>query len=296
MNEKTYRSGFVTIIGRPNVGKSALLNRFLGKKLSIISEKPQTTRNKILGIKNLTNCQMIFLDTPGIHSAKSKFNRYMTRVALTSLKEVDIILLVIDNEAGMDDIDKEILKRLENIDTPVLLVINKIDLLEEKSVSDIMDTYKSLYPFSDIIPASALTGENIERLLGKIEKHLPYGPKYFPDDMLTDRPERFIIAELIREKVISSTRQEIPYSIAVLVENLEIKNRLMRIESVIYVEKDSQKGIIIGRGGKMLKRIGSNAREDIEKLFGSKAYLNLWVKVRKDWRKDDKSLKEFGYN
>ena len=296
MNEKTYRSGFVTIIGRPNVGKSALLNRFLGRKLSIISEKPQTTRNKILGIKNLTNCQMIFLDTPGIHSATSKFNRYMTKVALTSLKEVDIILLVIDNEARMDDVDEEILKRLENIDTPVFLVINKIDLLEERNVLDIMDIYKSLYPFSDIMPASALTGENIEMLLGKIEEHLPYGPKYFPDDMLTDRPESFIIAELIREKVISSTRQEIPYSIVVLVENLEIKNRLMRIESVIYVEKDSQKGIIIGRGGKMLKRIGSNAREDIEKLFGIKVYLNLWVKVRKDWRKDDKSLKEFGYN
>lgn len=295
MEERAYRSGFISIIGRPNVGKSELLNKLLGRKLSIISDKPQTTRNKIIGIRNLTNSQMIFLDTPGIHSARSKLNRYMTRIALASYREVDIILFVVDDKIEVGDIDRYVLKRFKKIDTPVFLILNKIDLLGKKDISSITNLYKELYPFRDIITVSALTGENLDILLKKIDENLAPGPQYFPDDMLTDRPESFIVAELIREKVISFTKQEIPYSVAIIVESLEMKGGIMVIESVIYVEKGSQKGIIIGKGGKMLKKIGRDAREEIERLFGNRVYLNLWVKVRKDWRKDDKSLKEFGY-
>jgi len=297
LEEKVYKSGFISIIGRPNVGKSELLNKLVGRKLSIISEKPQTTRNKIIGIRNLTNSQMIFLDTPGIHMARSKLNRSMTKIALASYQEVDIILFVIDDKIEAGDIDRDVLKRLEKIDTPVFLVLNKIDLLGEKDISSIISLYKEVFSFfRDIIPISALTGENLERLLKKIDENLAPGPQYFPDDMLTDRPESFIVAELIREKVISSTKQEIPYAVAIIVESLEMKGEMMVIESVIFVEKESQKGIIIGKGGKMLKKIGKDARQEIERFFGNRVYLNLWVKVRKDWRKDDKSLKEFGYH
>jgi GTPase len=294
MNDKTFESGFVSIIGRPNVGKSALLNRLVGQKLAITTNKPQTTRNRILGVKNLEDCQIVFLDTPGIHKKETKFNQYMTKIALISYHEVDVILLVIDNEKE-EEIDTFILDKLKKIDTPLFLVINKIDLLKKEDVSAIEKVYRDCHSFKRILPVSALTGENIDALLKEIKKELPPGPMYFPDDMLTDRSESFMMAELIREKIIIHTKQEIPYSIAVVVDELEIEDALIRVKAVIYVEKDSQKGIIIGKGGKMLKRIGQEARKSIEDLFGSKLYLGLWVKVRKDWRKDDKSLKEFGY-
>lgn len=294
MDEKTFQSGFVSIIGRPNVGKSALLNRLLGQKLAITTNKPQTTRNRILGVRNFEDCQIVFLDTPGIHKKETKFNQYMTKVALTSYHEVDVILLVIDNEKE-EEIVTFILEKLKKIDTPLFLVINKIDLLKKEDVSAIEKIYRDCHSFQRIVPVSALTGENIDALLKEIQKELPPGPIYFPDDMLTDRSESFMMAELIREKIIIHTKQEIPYSIAVVVDELDIGDELIRVKAVIYVEKDSQKGIIIGKGGKMLKRIGQEARKSIEDLLGSKLYLGLWVKVRKDWRKDDKSLKEFGY-
>lgn len=294
MDDKTFQSGFVSIIGRPNVGKSALLNRLLGQKLAITTDKPQTTRNRILGVRNLEDCQIVFLDTPGIHKKETKFNQYMTKVALTSYQEVDVVLLVVDNEKE-EEIDTFILDKLKKTETPLFLVINKIDLLDKNDVSAIEAIYRDRYAFNRIVAVSALTGENVDALLKEIKKELPPGPIYFPDDMLTDRSESFMMAELIREKIIIHTKQEIPYSIAVVVDELEMEDDLIRVKAVIYVEKDSQKGIIIGKGGKMLKRIGQEARKSIEDLFGSKLYLGLWVKVRKDWRKDDKSLKEFGY-
>jgi len=296
LKDKSFKSGFIAIIGKPNVGKSALLNRLLGKKISIVSSKPQTTRNKILGVRSQSGCQMIFLDTPGIHSRQSKFNRYMTRVAFTSLQEVDIILWVVEYTEKLDETDLHILQKLSGIDTPLFFVVNKIDLLQGKDVSPVAELYREHCPSLRVIPVSALTGENVDGLLSAIIRRLPAGPMYFPDDMMTDRHESFVIAEFIRERVIHHTKQEIPYSVAVIVEDLETTGSLMRIKAVIYVEKDSQKGIVIGKEGKMLKKIGQEAREGIERLFGNKSYLELWVKVRKDWRKDDKSLKEFGYS
>jgi len=295
--KETFKSGFISIIGRPNVGKSTLLNRILSEKVAIVSDKPQTTRNRITGIKNLDNAQLIFVDTPGIHKARSKLNRHMVDVSFKTFRDSDLILLLTDQREEIGKGDRYIMSSLEARGISSFLLINKIDLLKPEQILSLIDVYSRDYTFSEIIPISAATGEGVDTLLRMIVRYLPEGPKYFHEEMVTDQPEQFIIAELIREKVIDSTREEIPYSVAVVVEDIREGSRrdALVVDAVIYVEKNSQKGIIIGKGGEMLKRIGTRAREEmIERRLGSKIYLNLWVKVKKDWRKDDKALKELG--
>lgn len=293
-----FRSGFVAIIGRPNVGKSLLLNRFCQKKIAIISDKPQTTRNRITGVAHLPEAQVVFIDTPGIHEAPKLLNEYMVKVAAGVLKEVDVILWIIDTSEPFQEDDRIILELLKPVSTPVLAVLNKIDLLAGKdSLLTLIDELKGLRPFAEMVPASALSGENVERLLEVLQEYLPEGPQYFPSDMVTDQPEPFIIAEFIREKVMNLTHQEVPYSTAVVIDEMEWvdERNLLKVEAIIYVERESQKGIIIGKGGEMLKRIGRLAREELEALFGAKLYLKLWVKVRKNWSKDLSALRHLGY-
>jgi len=294
--EEKFCSGFVSIIGAPNVGKSTLLNHILNTKISIVSPKPQTTRNKILGVKNINHGQIIFVDTPGIHYAKSPLNRFMVQQALSSYEEMDVILFLV--EAFLSQPRKEdhlIVQTLEPVKTPVLLTVNKIDVVPGKDLSALIQQYFSLYPFASHLCISAITGEGIPELLKEIEKRLPTGPRYFPEDVITDQPERFIAKEIIQEKIFCLTGEEIPYSTAVFVEEFTEKENMIVIRATIYVEKNSQKGIMIGKGGKMLKEIGTQAREELEKLLGIKIYLELWVKVLKDWRKDSRALKKFGY-
>ncbi len=294
----SFKSGFISIIGRPNVGKSTLLNKILSEKVAIVSDKPQTTRNRITGIKNLDNAQLIFVDTPGIHKARSNLNRHMVDVSFKAFRDSDLILLLTDEREGIGKGDRYIMSYLEKRDIPCFLLINKIDLLKADQLLSLIDVYSRDYTFSEIMPVSAATGEGVDSLLRMIVQYLPDGPRYFHEEMVTDQPERFVIAELIREKVIDSTREEVPYSVAVVIEEEGIREGSSRdilvVDAVIYVEKDSQKGIIIGKGGEMLKGIGKRAREEIVRRLGSKVYLNLWVKVKKDWRKDDKALKELG--
>lgn len=293
-----FRSGFVAIIGRPNVGKSLLLNRFCQKKIAIISDKPQTTRNRITGVAHLPEAQVVFIDTPGIHEAPKLLNEYMVKVAAGVLKEVDVILWIIDTSEPFQEDDRIILELLKPVSTPVLAVLNKIDLLAGKdSLLTLIDELKGLRPFAEMVPASALSGENVERLLEVLQEYLPEGPQYFPPEMVTDQPEPFIIAEFIREKVMNLTHQEVPYSTAVVIDEMEWvdERNLLKVEAIIYVERESQKGIIIGKGGEMLKRIGRLAREELEALFGAKLYLKLWVKVRKNWSKDLSALRHLGY-
>jgi GTP-binding protein Era len=293
-----FRSGFVAIIGRPNVGKSLLLNRFCQKKIAIISDKPQTTRNRITGVVNLEGAQVVFIDTPGIHDPPRLLNEYMVRVATGVLKEVDVILWLIDASEPLRPEDEIILGLLEPIEGPVIAVLNKIDLLARKErLLEIIDHLKDRRSFSEIVPVSALTGEMVEHLLETLVGYLPEGPQYFPPDMVTDQPETFIVAEFIREKVTNMTHQEIPYSTAVVVDEMdwEEEKNLLRAEAIIYVERESQKAIVIGRGGEMLKRIGRAAREDLEALFGCKLFLKIWVKVRKNWSKDLRALRHLGY-
>ncbi len=293
--DREFRSGFVSIIGRPNVGKSTLLNSILGEKVSIVTPKPQTTRNRIRGIKTLPAEQIIFIDTPGIHKPRHKLGDTMVRTALGAFKEVDIILFMVephDTEKG----DKFIIKLLEEAQTPVFLLINKIDTVKKLDLLPLIDRLKEFYPFKEIIPISALKQDGIEILLKKIYDYLPPGPKYYSDDIITDQIERFMVSEIIREKVTEMTEEEIPHSIAV--EVIEWKKResgIILIMSNIYVERDSQKGIIIGKGGRMLKAIGTAARADIEKFLNTKVFLELWVKVKKDWRDNRKTLEELGY-
>lgn len=294
--EKDFRSGFVSIIGAPNVGKSTLLNHILNTKISIVSPKPQTTRNKLLGVKNINHGQIMFVDTPGIHHAKSPLNRFMVQQALSTYGEMDVILFLV--EAFLYQPKKEdhlIVQTLKSVKTPVLLLVNKIDMVPGKDFSPFIQQYLSLYPFASHLCISAITGEGIPELLEEIEKKLPFGPRYFPEDMITDQPERFIAKEIVREKIFYHTGEEIPYSTAVFVEEFIEKENVIVIQATIYVERNSQKGIIIGKDGRMLKEIGTKAREDLEKLLGIKVYLELWVKVQKDWRKDAKALKRFGY-
>lgn len=293
-----FKSGFVTIIGKPNVGKSTLMNQMLGQKISIMSNKPQTTRNRIQAICSQTDYQIIFIDTPGIHKAKTKLGQYMTKSVETTLNEVDVILMLIEPSEKVSDLDKYVIEHIENIKTPVVLVINKIDTLEKSKILKIIDIYKELYNFAYIIPISALTGENVEELLKCIKNNLPDGPQYFPSDMITDQPERQIVSELIREKALQFLEDEIPHGIAV--EILSMKKRkdkdIVDIEANIYCEKESHKGIIIGKQGNKLKQIGTKARIDIQNLLGSQVNLKLWVKVKKDWRDNEFLLKNFGYN
>ncbi len=291
------KSGFVTIIGRPNVGKSTLLNIFVGEKVAIVSSKPQTTRNRITGIKTLPEGQIVFIDTPGIHYINKPLNEYMVRQAISTLKEVDLILFMIEPMPSRTEDEDAILRALQDVKTPVFLLINKIDLVKKSELLPIMDEYSRLYPFKEIIPISCLKMDGIDLLLEKILEYLPEGEPYFPEDMITDLPERFLVAELIREKVFELTRQEVPYSTAVVVDQFkeDPEKGIIHIMASIYVEKDSQKGIIIGKRGRMLKEIGTRAREEIERLLGSKVFLELWVGVRKEWTRDRRRLKEFGY-
>jgi GTP-binding protein Era len=297
MSREGYKSGFVSIIGRPNVGKSTFLNRVIGQKIAIMSDKPQTTRNKIQGVYTTDDAQIIFIDTPGIHKPKHKLGDFMMKVAENALKEVDLILFMINAEEGFGRGDAFIIERLKKINTPVFLVINKIDQVHPDDLLPLIEQYKSLHEFAEIVPISALQGNNVETLIEQIKKYLPEGPQYYPADQVTDHPERFIIAELIREKALHLTREEVPHSIAVVIDAIERRqdSSTVYVSATIIVERDSQKGIIIGKQGRMLKEIGQRARVDIEALLGSKVFLELWVKVQKDWRNKLSQLRDFGF-
>ncbi|AQX53706.1 GTPase Era [Priestia flexa] len=296
MSNHTFKSGFVSIIGRPNVGKSTFLNRVIGQKIAIMSDKPQTTRNKIQGVYTEDEAQIVFIDTPGIHKPKHKLGDFMMKVAQNTLKEVDLVLFMVNAAEGLGRGDEFIIERLKETKTPVFLVINKIDEIHPDELFTIITTYKDLYPFAEIIPISALQGNNVERLLEQIKKVLPEGPQYYPADQVTDHPERFIITELIREKVLHSTREEIPHSIAVVMDSMQKRdNGAIYVGATIIVERDSQKGIVIGKQGKMLKEVGRKARADIEALLGSRVFLELWVKVQKDWRNRSSHLRDYGF-
>ena len=295
---KGYKSGFISIIGRPNVGKSTFLNRVIGQKIAIMSDKPQTTRNKVQGVLTLNDAQMIFIDTPGIHKPKHKLGDFMMKVATNTLKEVDLILFMINATEGYGRGDEFIIEKLKNVNTPVFLVVNKIDAVHPDELFPIIEKYQALYPFAAVVPISALEGNNVDTLLGQIKEHLPEGPQFYPADQVTDHPERFIISELIREKVLHLTREEIPHSIAVVIDSIKKmeNSETINVMATIIVERDSQKGIVIGKQGKMLKEVGSRARVDIENLLGSKVFLELWVKVQKDWRNKASQLRDYGFN
>ncbi len=292
-----YKSGFVTIIGRPNVGKSTLLNHIIGEKMAIISNKPQTTRNKIQCVYNEDNAQIVFIDTPGIHKPKNKLGEYMVNISQDALREVDVILLLVDESTHMGPGDEYILEQIRNIDTPKILAINKIDKLKGEQVQTIIDTYESFDVFDHIIPISAQDGIGIAGLMDSIKRIIPEGPQYFPDDMITDQPERFIVSEIIREKALQYLEEEVPHGVAVGIESMRKRENkdIIDINAVIYCERNSHKGIIIGKEGRKLKGIGKSAREDIERLLGSKVYLEIWVKVEKNWRDKEKVIKYFGY-
>lgn len=293
-----YKSGFVSIVGRPNVGKSTFLNRVIGQKIAIMSDKPQTTRNKVQGVLTQENSQTIFIDTPGIHKPKHKLGEFMLKVSRNALKEVDIIMFMVNAEQKIGKGDEFIIEMLEGNQTPVFLVINKIDQVHPDELAGIIDSYKDKFNFAEIIPISALQGNNVDSLLSTIEKYLPEGPQYYPADQITDHPERFIISELIREKVLHTTREEIPHSIAVVIDKIkrdEENENMIRVQATIMVERDSQKGIVIGKKGALLKQVGTEARKDIEMLLGSKVFLELWVKVQKDWRNKQAHLRDFGF-
>lgn len=297
MDQKTYKSGFITIIGRPNVGKSTFLNRVIGEKIAIMSDKAQTTRNTIQAVLTDDEAQIVFIDTPGIHKPKHKLGDFMVKIAENTLNEVDVILFMINAAEGYGRGDQFIIDRLATIKKPVYLIINKIDQVHPDQLFDLIVEYKDKYPFKEIVPISALEGNNVDHLLSVIKNHLAEGPKYYPDDHITDHPERFIISEFIREKALQLTKEEIPHSLAVVIDKIERQaGEKVQIHATIIIERDSQKGIIIGKQGSMLKKIGIQARKDIERLLGSKVYLNLWVKVQKNWRNRDHYLHEYGYN
>lgn len=296
MNKENYKSGFVAVIGRPNVGKSTLMNNLIGQKVAIMSDKPQTTRNKIMGVLTQEDAQILFIDTPGIHKPKHKLGEYMLREAEGSLREVDVILFVVDVTAEMGAGERYILDNLANVRTPVILAVNKIDRIEKPKLFPIIEKYTSQFQFTAVVPISALDHTNFEGLVDEIKKHLEPGPQYYPEDMITDQPERLVIAELIREKVLHLTKEEIPHAILVDIEEIATRpNGDLYVRAVIYVERDSQKGIVIGAGGSLLKDVGRMARADIENLLGSRVYLDLWVKVKKDWRNRANVLKSFGF-
>ncbi|PLS15195.1 GTPase Era [Bacillus sp. M6-12] len=292
-----HKSGFISIIGRPNVGKSTFLNRVIGQKIAIMSDKPQTTRNKIQGVLTLDDSQMIFIDTPGIHKPKHKLGDFMMKVATNTLREVDLILFMINAQEGIGRGDEFIIEKLKGVKTPVFLVVNKIDQVHPDELLPLIETYKDLHPFESIVPISALEGNNVETLLAQIKEHLPEGPQFYPADQVTDHPERFIISELIREKVLHLTREEIPHSIAVVIDTIKKmdNSETINVMATIIVERDSQKGIVIGKQGKLLKEVGQRARLDIENLLGSKVFLELWVKVQKDWRNRATHLRDYGF-
>ena len=312
MSDTAFHSGFISIIGRPNVGKSTLLNRILQEKIAIISDKPQTTRNRILGVKHLPagqaglpQAQIVFLDTPGIHKPKYKLNQRMVKTALETLEEVDLVFFLAEatdahasgrHGPSVGSGDQFILERLKELETPIFLLLNKMDLIKKEKTIPMVEEYARKFKFAEIIPVSALTGDNLDRLIQVAVNYLPEGQPLFPEDVVTDQPVRFIATEMIREKILHHTREEIPYSVAVLIEDfIEEPGKPIHIRAVILVERESQKGILIGKKGEMLKTVGTEARLDMEGLLGTKVFLELWVKVQEDWRQDEMMLKELGY-
>ncbi|WP_342552099.1 GTPase Era [Paenibacillus sp. FSL R7-0652] len=296
MKKQAFKSGFVAIIGRPNVGKSTLMNQVIGQKIAIMSDKPQTTRNKIHGVYTSNEEQIVFLDTPGIHKRQSKLGDYMNETALNTLGEVEAALFLIDASEGMGGGDRYIAEQLKSVRTPVILVMNKIDKIAPEALLPLIEEYRKLHDFAEIIPVSAMLGSNVSTLLEQIGKYLPEGPQYYPEDQVTDHPEQFVCAELIREKILQMTREEVPHSIAVTIEDMKVQdNGVVYISAVIFVERDSQKGIIIGKQGALLKEVGKRARQDIQNLLGSRIFMDLWVKVKKDWRNQDRVLRDLGF-
>ena len=294
---ENFKSGFVTIIGRPNVGKSTLMNRLIGQKIAITSNKPQTTRNRIQTVyTDMEKGQIIFLDTPGIHKAKNKLGEYMVNVAEKTLGEVDVVLWIVEPTSYVGAGEQHIVEQLKKTTTPVILIINKVDTVEKEKVLESIDTYSKLYDFAEIIPTSALRGQNMQDVIDSIFKYLPYGPQFYDEDTITDQPERAICAEIIREKALHALNDEIPHGIAVGIDQMkERRDGIIDIDATIVCEKDSHKGIIIGKQGAMLKKIGTNARYEMEQLLDTKVNLKLWVKVKKDWRDSDFLIKNFGY-
>lgn len=297
MNENpSYKAGFATLIGRPNVGKSTLMNKLIGQKIAITSNKPQTTRNRIQTVYTSDEGQIVFLDTPGIHKAKNKLGNYMVGVAERTLSEVDVVLWLVEPTNYIGAGEQHIIEQLKKVKTPVILVINKIDTVKKEEILTFIDTYRKELDFAEIVPVSALKGDNTDILIQCIMKYLPYGPAFYDEDTITDQPMRQIVAELIREKALRCLDEEIPHGVAVSVESMIYRKNICDIEATIVCERDSHKGIIIGKGGSMLKKIGSTARPDIEDLLEMQVNLQLWVKVKKDWRDSDFLLKNFGYN
>lgn len=292
-----HKAGYISILGRPNVGKSTLLNRLVGDKIAIVSKRPQTTRNRILGIKNTEGAQLIFLDTPGIHEGRSILHRRMVSTAIASGEDADVLLFLTDASSSQSEQDRAMIEPLRKGRGVPLLVINKIDLVRKERLLPIIDEYQTLHTFKEIIPISALRGEGVDVLLVSLVNHLPESPSYFPEDMITDQTERFLVSEIIREKVIQQAYQEIPYSTAVTIESFKERpeKNLIVIQATIHVERESQKKIVIGRGGKKLKSIGEAARKEIESFLGTKIFLELWVGVEKDWTQDPRALDRLGY-
>lgn len=295
--DKEFKSGFATLIGRPNVGKSTLMNQLIGQKIAITSNKPQTTRNKIQTVYTSSEGQIVFLDTPGLHKAKNKLGEYMVKAAKNTFDEVDIILWLVEADPYIGAADKQISLMLKDVKVPVVLVINKIDKIKKEEVLPVIDSFRKLYDFADIVPVSARNGDNTDDLINVIFSYLKPGPMFYDEDVVTDQPMRQIAAEIIREKALYCLNEEIPHGIAVTIEKMkERSNGLMDIEATIICERESHKGIIIGKGGSMLKKIGSTARFELEKMMEQQVNLKLWVKVRKEWRDSDLFLKNFGYD
>ena len=292
----SYKAGFATLIGRPNVGKSTLMNHLIGQKIAITSNKPQTTRNRIQTVYTSDEGQIVFLDTPGIHKAKNKLGNYMVGVAQRTLSEVDVVLWLVEPTNYIGAGEQYIIEQLKKVKTPVILVINKIDTVKKEEILTFIDTYRKELDFAEIVPVSALKGDNTDTLLQCIMEYLPYGPAFYDEDTITDQPMRQIVSELIREKALRCLDEEIPHGVAVSIESMKYRKHICDIEATIVCERDSHKGIIIGKGGSMLKKIGSTARPDIEDLLEMQVNLQLWVKVKKDWRDSDFLLKNFGYN
>lgn len=296
MKEKIFKSGFVAVVGRPNVGKSTLINHIIKQKVSIVSDKAQTTRNRILCIHTDDECQIVFLDTPGIHKPKHKLGQFMDEAAYQSLKDIDAVLFLVSGNEKKGPGDLFVLDKIKESHVPVFLIINKIDLMTKEDVFRKITEYAQLYDFAQIIPISALQGDNVDAVVDELKKILQEGPKYFPDDMITDQPERLLVAEIVREKLFHCTRDEVPHAIAAYVEEMKTRGKhKVYIRVTVFVERDSQKRIVIGKNGSVLKEVGAQARQEIENLLGSSVFLDIWVKVKPDWRNKSGSLSELGY-
>ena len=293
---KGFKSGFVAVVGRPNVGKSTLINALIDDKIVIVSDKAQTTRNRIVCVYTDEKKQIVFMDTPGIHKPKHKLGEFMVDQAVDSLREVEAVLFVVAANEKRGPGDNFVIEQLKKVNVPVFLIVNKIDTMEKQDLLEAIVSYENSYPFEAVVPISAKEKDNIEEVVNLLERHLPEGPKYFPDDMITDQPERLIISDIVREKILLQTHDEIPHAIAVDVDEMKTRDDgTTYVRATIYVERDSQKGIIIGKQGAMLKTIGRQARDDVERLLATKVFLDLWVKVKKDWRNKSGMLSELGY-